>query len=80
MIVKILPKAKKYLDDLNEPIKSRIKKAIKKLPQGDVKFLNGRDGYRLRVGKYRVLFEFEGEMIDVYEIGLRGQVYKGAKK
>ena len=39
----------------------------------------GRDGYRLRVGGYRVLFDIIDNEIAVYEIGLRGQVYKGRR-
>ncbi len=33
-------------------------------------------GYRLRLGSYRVLFEFEGEMIIVYRIRHRKDAYK----
>jgi mRNA interferase RelE/StbE len=78
--VKIAPKAKKYLDSLKEPHKSRIKQAVEKLsndaPQGDIKAMSGYNDYRLRVGDYRVLFEVEKDFIYVEEIGLRGQIYK----
>ncbi len=33
-------------------------------------------GYRLRLGDYRVLFEFEGDTILVYRIRHRKDVYK----
>ncbi len=79
--IKVLfsPKSAKYLAGLNEPMKSRIKNALIKLNEqkGDIKSLSGRNGYRLRVGKYRILFDIVDDAIIVYEIGLRGQIYKG---
>lgn len=81
MKVDVSPKAAKYLARMNEPHKGRIKKALKKLeedpPQGDIKALSGRDGYRLRVGQYRALLDITEGAIIVYEIGPRGQIYKG---
>jgi len=74
------PKAAKYLERLNEPIKSRIKAALKKLenepPQGDIKAMAGQEGFRLRVGMYRILFGIRNDVIVVVDIGLRGQIYK----
>jgi hypothetical protein len=59
------PQATKYLERLNEPIKGRIKAALRKLehepPQGDIKTLSGQEGFRLRVGNYAP----------------RGRVYRG---
>ena len=60
--------------------KLRIKKALEKLPDGDVKQIKGRDivTYRLRVGGWRILFSFGGnDMIWVEKIAPRGDVYKG---
>jgi len=75
------PQATKYLEKLNEPNKSRIIKALKKLesepPRGDVQSLAGNNGYRLRVGGYRVLFGIKDDIIIITDIGLRGQIYKG---
>ncbi len=83
MNVKISPRAVKYLNWLNEPHKGRIIEALKRLekepPEGDIKSMTGRDGYRLRVGNYRVLFDIIDNEIAVYEIGLRGQIYKGRR-
>jgi len=80
MTVELSPKAKKYFDSLDTPIKARIKTALLKLssepPQGDIVSLSGRDGFRLRVGKYRLLFDIDSDKIIVYDIGLRGQIYK----
>ena len=39
--------------------------------------MQGIDGYRLRVGNYRVLFDVNGIIIDIIDIGNRGQIYKG---
>ena len=39
----------------------------------------GRDGYRLRIGGYRALFDITENEIVVYEIGPRGQIYKGRR-
>jgi len=77
------PRAAKYFKRLNEPIKGRIKTPPRKLeqtpppPQGDIVALTDRDGYRLRVGGYRVLFGIKDDTIVITDIGLRGQVYKG---
>ena len=39
--------------------------------RGDVKRLQGRDGYRLRVGRYRVLFGDDGVTVLAVHIGTR---------
>ncbi|MDR2505057.1 MAG: type II toxin-antitoxin system RelE/ParE family toxin [Oscillospiraceae bacterium] len=73
---------KEYLR-LNEPIKGRIEQALEKLscdpPKGDIKKLVGGDGYRVRVGDYRILYDMDGERITVYGIKPRGQAYKGGQ-
>ena len=44
---------------------------------GDVKKLKGsKNDYRLRVGDYRVLFELAGDLIVVYTLGLRKEIYR----
>ena len=45
---------------------------------GQSKKLKGRDAYRLRIGRYRVIYEIEGEklIVLVVAIGHRGDVYK----
>jgi len=81
MEVVLSPKAAKYLKGLAEPTKIRIKGTLKKLenepPLGDIKPMVGKDGYRLRVGNYRILFATQDNIIIVTDIGLRGQIYKG---
>ncbi|MDR2047669.1 MAG: type II toxin-antitoxin system RelE/ParE family toxin [Clostridiales bacterium] len=81
MEVKISSKVLKYIKNLNEPHKSRIQFGLLKLekepPQGDIKKMSGNDTeYRLRIGDYRILFEIENTSIFVYDIDLRGQIYK----
>jgi mRNA interferase RelE/StbE len=65
---------------MNEPIKTRVKLALKKLeqepPQGDIKFFSEKEGYRLRVGGYRILFGIKNNNIIITDIGPRGQIYK----
>lgn len=45
-------------------------------PRTDVVKLRGREGYRLRVGRWRVLFEVRQGTLFVLKIGSRGDVYK----
>lgn len=71
-------KAAKFLKKQDVPTRKRLVTAISKLPQeGDIKKLQGADGYRLRVGDFRVIFDVNGIIIDIIEIGNRGQIYKG---
>ncbi|HIV85523.1 MAG TPA: type II toxin-antitoxin system RelE/ParE family toxin [Candidatus Monoglobus merdigallinarum] len=80
MDIELSPKSAKYLIKLDNITKQRIKSALIKLaqepPQGDIKKLQGKDGYRLRIGKYRALFDIADNKIIVYDIDSRGQVYK----
>jgi mRNA interferase RelE/StbE len=72
--------AAKSIECINEPMLGRLLSALvglaKKPPQGDIKKLSGRDDFRLRVGKYRVLFRIEDNVIIVTNIAPRGQAYK----
>ena len=44
----------------------------------NVKPLSGRDGFRLRVGDYRILYDRDDEIriLSIEKIGPRGDVYK----
>jgi len=44
----------------------------------DIKALQGREGYRLRSGDYRAIYEIDGEQINVLvlDAGPRGDIYK----
>lgn len=68
--------AEKFLKKQDLPTRNRIRNAIHNLPSGDVKKLKGRDGYRLRVGEYRIIFDKDGNIIYIERIQNRGQVYK----
>ena len=71
-------KAVKFLNRQDVPSQKRLIAAISRLPlEGDIKKLQGIDGYRLRVGNFRVLFNVNGIIIDIIDIGNRGQIYKG---
>ena len=80
MNTELSPTAAKYLSKLDSTSKSRIIAALKKLesepPEGDIKKMQGKDGYRLRIGKYRALFDIMDNKIVVYDIDVRGQIYK----
>lgn len=76
--------AKKALKRVQAWRANRIRSAIKTLavhPEHndlDIKKLSGREGYRMRVGDYRVLFDRDDEIkiIAIEKIGPRGDVYK----
>ena len=71
-------KAVKFLKRQDVPSQKRLIAAISRLPlEGDIKKLQGIDGYRLRVGNFRVLFNVNGIIIDIIDIGNRGLLYKG---
>jgi mRNA interferase RelE/StbE len=42
----------------------------------NVRKLQGREGYRLRVGDWRVVFDRDGVVLDILEIGPRGSIYE----
>ena len=78
----ILPRAAKELDKLHGKSFERAKKAIEKLasePRGAAcRKLRGRDGWRLRVGDYRVVFEIDdlGQRVVVLHVGHRKNIYR----
>ena len=78
-IKKVKKKAKKFIDKQDKNQRNRIYMAINKLLEGDIKLLKGYNTiYRLRVGEYRIIFEWiENEIIiDVMDADNRGDVYK----
>ena len=77
----ILRRAQKELRNLPIEAYERVRDKIRDLadnprPQGCLK-LSGRDGWRIRVGKYRVIYEIDdkAEIITVLHIGYRKDVY-----
>ena len=75
-MVKYSKQAVKFLKKQDVSTRKRIVNAIEMLPSGDVKKLQGTEGYRLRVGDYRVIFDHNGDIISIEKIENRGQVYK----
>ena len=74
-------KAQKYLDKLPDNIAEPILKAVSSLgdnprPNG-YKKLKGRDGYRVRVGNYRIIYEIFDKLlvVDVINLGHRKEIY-----
>lgn len=78
MHIKYSKIAIKFLKKQNKETQSRILEAIEKIPlnQGDIIKLRGTDGYRLRVGKFRVIYDAYGNIIDIIDINSRGQIYR----
>lgn len=77
----IKPTAAKSLEKINEPDYSNIKSAIYSLtvnarPQGYIK-LKGREGYRIRSGDYRIIYNIYDNIltINVIAIGHRKDIY-----
>lgn len=76
------PSALKQLGKLQHNIKERIIIALERLrirPEScDIKKLMGMQGYRFRVGDYRVIFDMEEDklIILVLQIGHRRNIYE----
>lgn len=76
MEIQYSKQAEKFLKKQNADTRNRIRNAIRSLPSGDVKKLQGRNGYRLRVGDYRVIFDRYGNVLYIEHVDNRGQIYK----
>lgn len=76
----------KFLSKLDKKSVTRIREAVELLtlnpPKGDIKVMQGyTDGRkRLRVGSRRIIYKYgidnKVEILDVLEIGNRGDIYK----
>ena len=76
MNIEYSKEAQKRIKSHDKPTKERLKKAIEKIPKGDIIKLRGQDEYRLRIGDFRVLFTITGKTITIKNILPRGQAYK----
>ena len=81
-VVYLTRRVDKELSRLPDEYRDRVKIAIKKLeevplPSGVAKLKGLRDAYRIRVGKYRVLYRvlWKKRMIVVFRIALRKKAY-----
>lgn len=76
------PNALKALEKLDKPIQKRILTALERLrirPEScDIKRLMGMQGFRFRVGDYRVIFDIEQEKLHILilKIGHRKNIYE----
>lgn len=68
--------ATKFLSKQDKTTQKRLISAINKIPNGDVRKLQGRTGYRLRVGDFRIIFDMNGNILYIEKIDSRGQIYK----
>jgi mRNA interferase RelE/StbE len=83
--IKYRRQARNYLARLPMKIKSAIVEKLHGLalnpddPTLDIDVLRGRNGYRLRVGDYRILYTRHEDqlIIEVIKVRPRGDVYKG---
>jgi mRNA interferase RelE/StbE len=80
--VSLSKRAQKQLDKLSDAVAEPIFQAIEKLgdnprPHG-CKKLKGRNGYRIRIGDYRVIYEiFDSTLlVDVIDLGHRRDIYE----
>ena len=71
----------KTLEKINEPYYSAIKTAIYSLadnprPLG-YKKLNGREGYRIRVGDYRIIYNIHDKVlvVEIIDLAHRREIY-----
>ncbi len=64
---------------LDRNLQIRIRRSLGRLPHGNVKKLQSRVDpalYRIRVGKYRVLFSMTEKGAYIIDVDSRGDVYK----
>ena len=81
MKITISKDASKGLRRLPHNVAARIQLKIKQYAQrpaslaNNVTKLQGRNGFRLRVGDYRMIFEIVGQSMHVLAVGPRGSIY-----
>ena len=82
--IEIKPRAKKALARIPNPYRKRIAIAIDGLaqtprPAGCAKLTGSEDGWRIRVGDYRVVYQIADKVLVVYVVRVshRKDVYRG---
>ena len=80
--VNILRQGQKALENLPQEDYERVRDSILKLaqeprPSGCLK-LSGRDGWRIRIGNYRVIYEINNrdKIVTILSIGHRRDIYR----
>ena len=81
MNIRLSKQAEKFLKKQTKKTQIKVIEMIEKIPNQshelDIKPYQGNDAdYRLKFGKIRVLYDEEGNIIDIIRIGYRGDVYK----
>ena len=78
----VLRRAQKELAELPSEFYTRVRDAIRKLgedprPPGYIK-LSGREGFRIRIGNYRVIYEIDDAQhaLNVMHVGHPRDVYR----
>ena len=80
--VSLKKRAIKALEKINEPYYSNIKETIYSLadnpPPAGYKKLTDREGYRIRVADYRIIYDIFDDvlLIDVIDLGHRKDIYE----
>lgn len=81
-VVRIEKTPRKFLKTLQITDKKRIDAALTLLADNPIppkaKNLSGRDGYRIRVGDYRIIYEIQRNILVVLviDIGHRREIYR----
>ena len=79
--IKLSKQAEKFLDKQTSKMRDNIIKIIKKIPTNteflDIKpYQGGAADFRLKIGRIRILYDENGNIIDIIRVGYRGDVYK----
>lgn len=81
--VELSRSADRELWHVHEPLRTRLFKAIKALgdeprPSGCKKLIGSKDGWRIRVGSYRILYTIQDvlRIVRVESVGDRKDVYR----
>lgn len=70
----VIKQRRKLTSDVRKRIDEKLARYAE-TGEGDVIRLTGRDGSRLRVGDWRVIFDEDAETISVFAIGHRREIY-----
>jgi mRNA interferase RelE/StbE len=78
----LLPRAVRQMESLNNAVHDRVLKAtlaLKENPRpANSRKLTNREGWRLRVGTYRILYEINDETksVTILDVGHRKEIYR----
>lgn len=82
-VVELTRSADRELWKVPEPLRTRLFKSIKALgndprPTGCRKLTGSKDGYRIRVGSYRILYSIQDKLriVRIESVGDRKDIYR----